>query len=125
VSFPDLHRLTQIGVEIAIDDFGTGYSSLAYLTQLPISELKIDRSFVRDLGVTNQSAAVVTAVIALAGSLGLKVVAEGVETPLQRDVLLRLGCDQMQGNLFARAMAPEELIRWLSTWAPQRVCPVA
>jgi diguanylate cyclase (GGDEF)-like protein len=122
---PDLHRLTQIGVEIAIDDFGTGYSSLAYLTQLPISELKIDRSFVRDLGVTNQSAAVVTAVIALAGSLGLKVVAEGVETPLQRDVLLRLGCDQMQGNLFARAMAPEELIRWLSTWAPQRVCPVA
>jgi diguanylate cyclase (GGDEF)-like protein len=122
---PDLHRLTQIGVEIAIDDFGTGYSSLAYLTQLPISELKIDRSFVRDLGVTNQSAAVVTAVIALAGSLGLKVVAEGVETPLQRDVLLRLGCDQMQGNLFARAMAPEELIRWLPAWAPQRVCPVA
>jgi len=114
---PDLHRLTQIGVEIAIDDFGTGYSSLAYLTQLPISELKIDRSFVRDLGATSQSAAVVTAVIALARSLGLKVVAEGVETPLQRDVLLRLGCDEMQGNLFACAMAPDELIRWQAGWA--------
>jgi predicted signal transduction protein with EAL and GGDEF domain/DNA-binding response OmpR family regulator len=116
---PDLHRLTQIGVEIAIDDFGTGYSSLAYLTQLPISELKIDRSFVCDLGVKRQSAAVVTAVIALARSLDLKVVAEGVETAQQRDVLLRLGCDEMQGNLFACAMTPEELIRWLHAWAPR------
>ncbi|MEX8495082.1 putative bifunctional diguanylate cyclase/phosphodiesterase [Sphaerotilus sp.] len=121
---PDLYRLTQIGVEIAIDDFGTGYSSLAYLTQLPISELKIDRSFVRDLGVKRQSAAVVTAVIALARSLDLKVVAEGVETVLQRDVLLRLGCDEMQGNLFACAMTPEELIRWLSAWAPQWTSPL-
>ena len=113
---PDLHRLTRIGVEIAIDDFGTGYSSLAYLTQLPISELKIDQSFVRDLGVTNQSAAVVTAVIALARSLGLRVVAEGVETVLQRETLLRLGCDEMQGNLFACAMASDELIHWLQAW---------
>lgn len=121
---PDLHRLNQIGVEIAIDDFGTGYSSLAYLTQLPISELKIDRSFVRDLGVTRQSAAVVTAVIALARSLDLKVVAEGVETALQRDVLLRLGCDEMQGNLFACAMTPEELIRWLPAWAPCWTIPL-
>jgi predicted signal transduction protein with EAL and GGDEF domain/DNA-binding response OmpR family regulator len=121
---PDLHRLTQIGVDIAIDDFGTGYSSLAYLTQLPISELKIDRSFVRDLGVTGQSAAVVTAVIALAQSLGLKVVAEGVETPLQRDTLLRLGCDEMQGNLFACAMAPEELVRWLQAWTPKPCHPL-
>lgn len=120
---PDLHRLTQIGVEIAIDDFGTGYSSLAYLTQLPISELKIDRSFVKDLGVKSQSAAVVTAVIALARSLGLKVVAEGVETALQREVLLHLGCDEMQGNLFACAMAPDELIRWLSAWSPGRAGP--
>ncbi|WP_338414683.1 EAL domain-containing protein [uncultured Sphaerotilus sp.] len=120
---PDLHRLTQIGVEIAIDDFGTGYSSLAYLTQLPISELKIDRSFVRDLGVTRQSAAVVTAVIALARSLDLKVVAEGVETDVQREVLLQLGCDEMQGNLFACAMTPDELIRWLPAWTPERAPP--
>ena len=110
---PDLHRLTQIGVGIAIDDFGTGYSSLAYLTQLPICELKIDRSFVRHLGEREQSAAVVTAVIALAQSLSLRVVAEGVETEVQRRVLQRLGCDQMQGTLFAGAMAPEELARWL------------
>jgi predicted signal transduction protein with EAL and GGDEF domain len=121
---PDLHRLTQIGVEIAIDDFGTGYSSLAYLTQLPISELKIDRSFVRELGVKRQSAAVVTAVIALARSLDLKVVAEGVETVLQRDVLLHLGCDEMQGNLFACAMAPEELIRWLRAWSCRQAVPL-
>ncbi|MFM2053549.1 MAG: hypothetical protein RL456_1586 [Pseudomonadota bacterium] len=114
---PDLHRLTQIGVDIAIDDFGTGYSSLAYLTQLPIRELKIDRSFVRDLGVREQAVAVITAVIALARSLGLRVVAEGVETTRQRDVLLELGCSLMQGNLFAMPMAPEELVRWLSAWA--------
>jgi EAL domain-containing protein (putative c-di-GMP-specific phosphodiesterase class I) len=121
---PDLHRLTQIGVEIAIDDFGTGYSSLAYLTQLPISELKIDRSFVRDLGVTGQSAAVVAAVIALARSLDLRVVAEGVETPLQRETLLRLGCDEMQGNLFACAMPPDELVRWLQAWTPKPCHPL-
>ena len=110
---PSLHRLNEIGVEIAIDDFGTGYSSLAYLTTLPISELKIDRSFVRDLGVTPQSAAVVTAIIALARSLGLRVVAEGVETLRQMEVLQRLGCVAMQGFLFSRAVLPGELEDWL------------
>ena len=89
---PSLHRLNEIGVEISIDDFGTGYSSLAYLTTLPISELKIDRSFVRDLGMTPQSSAVVTAIIALARSLGLRVIAEGVENLRQMEVLHRLGC---------------------------------
>ncbi len=88
---PALHRLNKIGVEISIDDFGTGYSSLAYLTTLPISELKIDRSFVRDLGMTPQSSAVVTAIIALARSLGLRVIAEGVENLRQMEVLHRLG----------------------------------
>jgi PAS domain S-box-containing protein len=110
---PSLHRLNEIGVEIAIDDFGTGYSSLAYLTTLPISELKIDRSFVRDLGVTPQSSAVVTAIIALARSLGLRVVAEGVESLRQMEVLHRLGCGVMQGFLFSRAVPPDELQRWL------------
>ena len=111
---PALHRLNEIGVEIAIDDFGTGYSSLAYLTTLPISELKIDRSFVRDLGVTPQSAAVVTAIIALARSLGLRVIAEGVETLRQMEVLHRLGCTTMQGFLFSRPVPPAQLEQWLS-----------
>jgi PAS domain S-box-containing protein len=120
---PALHRLNEIGVEIAIDDFGTGYSSLAYLTTLPISELKIDRSFVRDLGITPQSSAVVTAIIALARSLGLRVVAEGVETLRQMEVLHRLGCGVMQGFLFSRAVMPEELQRWLEQTVLPRKAP--
>jgi predicted signal transduction protein with EAL and GGDEF domain/FixJ family two-component response regulator len=110
---PSLHRLNEIGVEISIDDFGTGYSSLAYLTTLPISELKIDRSFVRDLGMTPQSSAVVTAIIALARSLGLRVVAEGVENLRQMDVLHRLGCTVMQGFLFSRPQLPDAIEAWL------------
>jgi diguanylate cyclase (GGDEF)-like protein len=112
---PILHRLNQVGVEISIDDFGTGYSSLSYLTSLPLSELKIDRSFVRDLGVSPQSSAVVTAIIALARSLGLRTVAEGVETIRQMEVLHRLGCRVMQGFLFAKPMPPQEIQRWLET----------
>jgi len=110
---PALHRLNEIGVEISIDDFGTGYSSLAYLTTLPISELKIDRSFIRDLGMTPQSSAVVTAIIALARSLGLRVVAEGVENMRQMEVLHRLGCATMQGFLFSKALPPDLLEQWL------------
>jgi EAL domain-containing protein (putative c-di-GMP-specific phosphodiesterase class I) len=109
---PALHRLNEIGVEIAIDDF-----------TLPISELKIDRSFVRDLGVSPQSSAVVTAIIALARSLGLRVIAEGVETLRQMEVLHRLGVQIMQGFLFSRPVPPNELELWLdrsvnTRWAP-------
>jgi EAL domain-containing protein (putative c-di-GMP-specific phosphodiesterase class I) len=111
---PALHRLNEAGVAISIDDFGTGYSSLAYLTSLPIREVKIDRSFVRDLGHTDQSSAVVAAIIALARSLGLRVIAEGVETTLQMNVLQGLGCDLMQGYLFARPMPAEEVAAWWS-----------
>ena len=118
-----LHRLNEIGVEIAIDDFGTGYSSLAYLTTLPISELKIDRSFVRDLGITPQSSAVVSAIIALARSLGLRVIAEGVENLRQMDVLHRLGCGVMQGFLFAKALPPDELEAWLQQTVLPRKAP--
>ena len=120
---PALHRLTEIGVEISIDDFGTGYSSLAYLTTLPISELKIDRGFVRDLGITPQSSAVVTAIIALARSLGLRVIAEGVENLRQMEVLHRLGCGVMQGFLFSRAIRPDELERWLQQTVLPRKAP--
>ncbi|MFN9101533.1 MAG: putative bifunctional diguanylate cyclase/phosphodiesterase, partial [Betaproteobacteria bacterium] len=94
---PSIHRLKDIGVELAIDDFGMGYSSLSYLSQLPIAELKIDRSFVRELDLAPKSTAVVTAIIALARALGLRVVAEGVETDRQLRVLQRLGCSVMQG----------------------------
>ena len=110
---PSLHRLNEIGVEISIDDFGTGYSSLAYLTTLPISELKIDRGFIRDLGMTPQSSAVVTAIIALARSLGLRVIAEGVETRRQMEVLHRLGCSVMQGYLFSKPKPADEIEPWL------------
>ena len=120
---PALHRLNEIGVEISIDDFGTGYSSLAYLTTLPISELKIDRSFVRDLGITPQSSAVVTAIIALARTLGLRVVAEGVETLRQMEVLHRLGCGVMQGFLFSRAVPADDLQRWLEQTVLPRKAP--
>ena len=120
---PSLHRLNEIGVEISIDDFGTGYSSLAYLTTLPISELKIDRGFIRDLGMTPQSSAVVTAIIALARSLGLRVVAEGVENLRQMEVLHRLGCGVMQGFLFSKPRPPSEIQSWLEDTVLPRKAP--
>ena len=120
---PTLHRLKELGVQISIDDFGTGYSSLAYLTSLPLSELKIDRSFVRDLGLTQQSSAVVTAIVALARSLGLRVVAEGVENLRQMQALRRLGCDLMQGFLFSKPQRPEDLETWLHQMLRSRNAP--
>ncbi|MBS0445299.1 MAG: EAL domain-containing protein [Proteobacteria bacterium] len=120
---PALHRLNEIGVEISIDDFGTGYSSLAYLTTLPISELKIDRSFVRDLGMTPQSSAVVTAIIALARSLGLRVIAEGVENLRQMEVLHRLGCGVMQGFLFSKPLPAGDIETWLQQTILPRKAP--
>jgi len=106
---PTLLRLNEIGVEIAIDDFGTGYSSLAYLSTLPIAELKIDRSFIRDLGITAQSPAIVQAIVALARALGLRVVAEGVEHLRQQQQLIRLGCSLMQGYMYCRPVPPQDL----------------
>ncbi|HRZ62251.1 MAG TPA: EAL domain-containing protein, partial [Rubrivivax sp.] len=102
---------------------GTGYSSLAYLTTLPIAELKIDRSFVQSLGVSPQSAAVVTAIIALARSLGLRVIGEGVENLRQMEVLHRLGCGAMQGYLFSRAIPADEIERWLQQTVLPRKAP--
>lgn len=105
--------LDQIGVRLSIDDFGTGYSSLSYLRRLPARQLKIDRSFVRDLDSSLDAQAIVEAVVRLAHALGLKVVAEGVETQDQADILAQLHCDELQGFLFARPMAEQTLLNWL------------
>jgi len=109
---PALQDAIEQGVQLSIDDFGTGYSSLAYLTSLPITELKIDRSFVRQLGSSTQSSAVVNAIIALARSLGLRVVAEGVENLGQMNELYRLGCHVMQGYLFSQPMPSQKVALW-------------
>ena len=122
-TIPVLHRLNEIGVEIAIDDFGTGYSSLAYLATLPISELKIDIKFVRDLGLTPQSNHIVGAIIALARALGLRVVAEGVESLRQMEALHRLGCSVMQGYLFSRPQPAEDIEAWLQQTVLPRKAP--
>ena len=105
-------QLARAGASLAIDDFGTGHSSLAYLRTLPARQLKVDHSFVADLGVSGDAMAVVDAVIRLAHALGLRVVAEGVETERQRDILLTLGCDEFQGYLFARPMDADRLALW-------------
>jgi diguanylate cyclase (GGDEF)-like protein len=105
-------RLAAVGVHISIDDFGTGYSSLAYLRKLPAGELKIDRSFVLDLETSSDARAVVDAVVKLAQALGLKVVAEGVETEAQNQILRSLGCNELQGYLFAKPMSAKALALW-------------
>ena len=114
-SWDVVRDLKRLGVRIAIDDFGTGYSSLAYLGELSIDVLKIDRSFIRRLSDEERDQAVPRAVIQLARSLGLSVVAEGVETDAQWSQLLRLGCSVGQGYRFARPMAPEALADVLDT----------
>jgi diguanylate cyclase (GGDEF)-like protein len=105
-------RLGELGTHLSIDDFGTGYSSLSYLRKLPAEELKIDRSFIMDLEHSADARAVVDAVIKLAHALGLKVVAEGVENQRQQEVLVKMGCDEMQGFLFAKPMSARALMLW-------------
>ena len=103
-----LDRLSRLGVSLAIDDFGTGYSSLAYLKQLPINTLKLDRAFVGDIENDRNDAEICMATITLAHNLGLKIVAEGVETLAQRDFLSKHRCDYLQGYLFSRPLPPQE-----------------
>ncbi len=105
-------RLGELGAHLSIDDFGTGYSSLSYLRQLPAQELKIDKSFVKDIESGDDARAVVDAVVKLAHALGLKVVAEGVENTRQQEILVELGCDELQGYLFAKPMSARALLLW-------------
>jgi EAL domain-containing protein (putative c-di-GMP-specific phosphodiesterase class I) len=102
-------ELKAIGVRFAIDDFGTGYSSLSYLKRFPVDTLKVDRSFIKELPGNSEDAAICTAIVAMAHSLNLSVVAEGVETPAQRDLLARKGFDAAQGYLFGRPVPGEDL----------------
>lgn len=103
-----LHRIKALGVRIALDDFGTGYSSLSYLHMFPLSTLKIDRSFVANLGVASEAAAITRAVIALGHALGIEVIAEGVETREQLDFLIDEGCNYMQGYMLGRPLPAEQ-----------------
>lgn len=108
-------RLRQAGLHVSIDDFGVGQASLSYLRRLPAAELKIDASFVRDLASSADARSIVDAVVRLGHALGLKVVAEGVETEAQRDHLLRLDCDELQGFLFGKPMPAQALEAWALT----------
>jgi EAL domain-containing protein (putative c-di-GMP-specific phosphodiesterase class I) len=107
-SIRTLYELKRLGIRISLDDFGTGHSSLAYLKRFPIDTLKIDQSFVRDITRDPDTAAIVTAIIAMGHSLRLKVIAEGVEFRDQASFLKRGGCDQMQGYLINAPMPAVE-----------------
>jgi EAL domain-containing protein (putative c-di-GMP-specific phosphodiesterase class I) len=122
-SWQALNSLRALGISLQIDDFGTGYSSLAYLRDLPVDALKIDRAFINRLGSEAADESVVSAVIAMAAALSLDVVAEGVETELQLSVLRELGCQVAQGFLFARPMPYDDLLGWLHERGTAASCP--
>ncbi|TAM48237.1 MAG: EAL domain-containing protein [Gammaproteobacteria bacterium] len=115
-----LKQLKELGLLVYVDDFGTGYSSLNYLRRLPVDVLKIDQSFVRDLGKAPETLTVVKAIVALAGSLGLEVVAEGVETRQQRDILRKLRCRLGQGYFFSRPQPAEDIEALLNQAKPRK-----
>jgi diguanylate cyclase (GGDEF)-like protein/PAS domain S-box-containing protein len=120
VAIETMNALRTLGVGLSLDDFGTGYSSLSRLAHLPIRELKIDRSFMRDVETDPSARAIVTTVVRVGQSLNLTVVAEGVETEGQRDLLIELGCDVIQGFLYARALSPPAFGRWLLDHSAER-----
>jgi EAL domain-containing protein (putative c-di-GMP-specific phosphodiesterase class I) len=109
-----LSSLHDMGVSICVDDFGTGYSSLAYLKRLPIDEIKIDRSFVKDMTVNDNDAVIVRSVVDLGHNLGLQVTAEGVEDRGTWDMLAAMGCDTIQGYYLSPPLPADRLLSWLS-----------
>ncbi len=119
----NVHRLRQLGVSIAIDDFGTGYASIGYLTTMPISSVKIDRSFVDRMFSDPAAAAVVNFSLGLGQQLGLEVVAEGVEDEPTLEELRRLGCDTAQGYFISRPLGVTEFLHWLLAWSTRDLTP--
>ncbi|HWB36514.1 MAG TPA: EAL domain-containing protein [Rugosimonospora sp.] len=108
-----LRELREMGVRVAIDDFGTGYSSLSYLQKVPLDVVKVDRSFIEPISTSDQQRALVEGIVRLAGTLGLQVIAEGIENPVDRDLLIRMGCPLGQGYLFSRPMNYPDSVDWL------------
>jgi len=109
-----LNDLHDLGVRLSIDDFGTGYSSMNYLKRLPFDNLKIDKSFVQDVTISDDASAIATAIITLAHSLDMKVIAEGVETSEQLKFLQQQNCDMVQGFLFSKPVSPENIQKLLN-----------
>jgi EAL domain-containing protein (putative c-di-GMP-specific phosphodiesterase class I) len=120
-----LARLRDDGVGVAIDDYGTGYSSLAYLTALPVTELKLDRAFVGEMTASPRAESIVTSTLHLAHALGLVLVAEGVEDQATIDVLTFLGCDIVQGYHLSRPLPAEALEAWLDERPDVHAGPLA
>ena len=114
-ALPALERLRELGVQIAMDDFGIGYSSLAHLKRLPVTMLKIDRTFIRDVTVDESDRAIVVSIVNIAKAFGLRVVAEGIETDEQAAFVRDLGCDDGQGFRLGRPQPPEEFARLLAS----------
>ncbi len=116
-----LRRLRELGVRIALDDFGTGYSALSYLRKFPLDRIKIDRSFVTDITTQSDQVVIVQAVLSIARALGMTVTAEGVETPIQKEFLQSLGCDEAQGFLFGKPVPFEQLAEVLAKRATMKI----
>ncbi|OQW90686.1 MAG: hypothetical protein BWK79_19115 [Beggiatoa sp. IS2] len=110
-----LHQLKEMGIQLAIDDFGTGYSSLSYLRRFPIDKLKIDKSFMLEIPTNQDDMAIIRAIVALARTLNLSVIAEGVETKQQLAFLKSLRCDEIQGFLFSHPLPADEFAQLLMT----------
>ena len=121
VTHRTFERMRKAGLHVSIDDFGVGQASLSYLRRLPAAELKIDASFVQDLQRSSDACAIVDAVVRLAHALQLRVVAEGVETAFQRHMLVKMGCDEMQGYLFAKPMSAQALSLWAAQENPTHI----
>ena len=119
-SISKMQKLKTIGVEFSMDDFGTGYSSLSYLKRLPLDQIKIDQSFVRDISTDTSDAAIVQTIIAMAETLGLKVIAEGVETEAQREFLDLRGCPAFQGYLFSKPISVQQFEQLVVKWEERK-----